>query len=121
MYIFPLTTHYKIPEAMKAVDWIIEALEEGRREADDEADEARKDEEFSAASQSLPGRDTNALEKEASGFRRAKNMQATETSPKARQRDTSNMSLVQWTCDDICKYASGFKRAYGPGSGDCQI
>jgi acetyl esterase/lipase len=84
-HIFPLTAHYKIPEAMKAVDWIIEALEEGRREADDEADEARKDEEISAASQSLPGRDTNALEKEASGFRRARNMQATEPSPKARK------------------------------------
>ena len=34
MHIFPVTAHYKIPEAMKAMDWIIEALEEGRRNAE---------------------------------------------------------------------------------------
>lgn len=26
MHIFPFTAHYKVPEAMETVDWIIEAL-----------------------------------------------------------------------------------------------
>lgn len=82
MHIFPLTVHYKIPEAMKAKDWIIEALEEGRRNAEAEANECQKDEQMLAAIQSRPGRDTDTLKNEASNLRRARNMQQAETSPK---------------------------------------
>jgi hypothetical protein len=83
MYIFPITAHYKVPEAMKAVDWIVEALEERRRDAENKADEAEKDKEMSTAIQNRLGRDTDALKIEASRLKRGKNMQATETSPKA--------------------------------------
>jgi hypothetical protein len=80
---FPLIAHYKVPEAMKAVDWIVEALEEGKRDAADKDGEAGKDEEMSAPDQSHPARDTDSLENEANHVRRARNMKATETSPKA--------------------------------------
>lgn len=82
MHMFPLTVHYKRPEAMKAKDWIIEALEEGRRNAEAEANERQKDEQMLAAIQSRPGRDTNTLKNEASDLRRARNMQPAEASPK---------------------------------------
>jgi hypothetical protein len=45
MQILPLTAHYKIPETMKALDWIVEALEEDRRDVEDVADERTLEEE----------------------------------------------------------------------------
>jgi acetyl esterase/lipase len=82
MHIFPPTAHYKIRGAMKAMDWIIEALEEGRRDAEAEANECQKDEQILAAIQSRPGRDTDTLKNEASNLRRTRNMQLAETSRK---------------------------------------
>ncbi len=34
MHVFPLTAPYNIPEAKEAVEWLIEALEEGRRDGE---------------------------------------------------------------------------------------
>ena len=34
MHVFPLTAAYRIPEAVEAVEWLIEALEEGRGDAE---------------------------------------------------------------------------------------
>jgi acetyl esterase/lipase len=93
MHIFPLMAHYKIPEARKAVDWIIEALEEGRRDAGAKANEGEKDEQMLAAIQSRSGRDADTLENEASNPRSARNMQATQTSPKTHKEFKSDMNL----------------------------
>ena len=82
MHDFPLTVHYKIPEAKKAVDWIVEVLEEGRRDAKDVADEEAIEQEISTQDQNGLGRDTDTLEKEANHLKRSRNMKATDTSPK---------------------------------------
>jgi acetyl esterase/lipase len=83
MHIFPLTAHYKIPEAMKAVNWLVEALEEGRRDVEVDADEDAMNEGMLTQVLNGPGRDTDTLEEEASHLRRGRNMKATETSLKA--------------------------------------
>jgi hypothetical protein len=83
---FPLTAHYRMPEAMKAVNWTVEALEEGRREADNKAGERKSEQVMPTQLQSHSGRDTYTLEKEASNLRQNRNMRATETSPKAHRQ-----------------------------------
>jgi len=93
MHIFPVTAHYKIPEAMKAMDWIIEALEEGRRNAEAEANERQKDEQMLAAIQSRPGRDTDTPKNEESNLRRARNVQTGRDFSKHTYRVKSDMNL----------------------------
>ena len=76
MHNFPIMAPYKISEAKKAVDWMVDALEEGRRDAEQPGDMNHEKLEPMSTDVEFPVRDTYMLKHDADKIARHKRMKA---------------------------------------------
>ena len=65
MHDFPIMAPHRIPEAKQAVDWMVDALEEGRRGAEKPGDMKRKISPSASGEMDSPARDTYTLKHDA--------------------------------------------------------